>query len=211
MNNILLSSRAFINKGITQSFISLLGNIDFEADQIVIIVNSVKEGKNHPKMMELQQTVQALGFENVILFDALSDKSVMLETAKAIILNGGYEFLLLDNLRKAGIIGILRDLAAKDTPFYGISAGAIVLGPDLDLYDELYPEDNFNNDVDMTSINATSFRIYPHYDVHLKLDRHLNSTINDFEEKTKKTITRLTNEQGILIKNNKSILIDPAR
>ena len=58
MSNILLSSRAFINKNITRSFINLLGNVDFEADQIVIIVNSVKKGKNHPKMIELQRNVK---------------------------------------------------------------------------------------------------------------------------------------------------------
>lgn len=209
MSNILLSSRAFINKNITRSFINLLGNVDFEADQIVIIINSVKEGKNHPKMIELRKTVQALGFKNVILFDALADNPIILENAKAVILNGGYEFLLLDNLKKAGIIDFLQKLAIKGKPFYGISAGAIVLGPDLDLYDELYPEDNINNDIDMISINATSFRIYPHYDAHLKLDGHLQETISNFEEKTGKSITRLTNEQGILIRNDEGILIGP--
>ncbi|MDV7758598.1 Type 1 glutamine amidotransferase-like domain-containing protein [Liquorilactobacillus mali] len=211
MKNILLSSRAFINKEITQSFLNMLGDIDFASDQVIIIVNSVKEGKRHPKMIELQQTVRTLGFENVVLFDALSDNSDILKTAKAIILNGGYEFLLLDSLRKTGVISVLQGLTLKGTPLYGISAGAIVLGPDLDLYNELYPEDNINDDVDMTSISVTDIRIYPHYDVHSKLDHRLKNAIDEFEKKTQKSITRLTNEQGILIKNNKNILISPTR
>ncbi|KRL01158.1 Type 1 glutamine amidotransferase-like domain-containing protein [Liquorilactobacillus capillatus] len=202
MENILLSSRAFINKKITQGFLSLLGNTNFDSDQLVIIVNSVREGKKHPQMIELQQTVKLLGFKKVILFDVLSDDPVILKTAKGIILNGGYEFLLLDSLKKSGLIDFLKSLAVQGKPFYGISAGAIVLGPDLDLYNVIYPEDNFNNTSELTAINATDIRIYPHYDKHIEINQQLETTIKYFEKQTKTEVTRLDNEQAILIKNN---------
>lgn len=207
MKKMLLSSRAFINSTITKSFLSLLDPIDYQHDQLVIITNSVREGKSHPKMIGLQKIIQNLGFNNVILFDAFHDAPEILKTAKAIILNGGYEFLLLDNLRQSGTLNLLQHLISSGKPVYGISAGAIVLGPDLALFMKLYPEDNFNHDIDTNAIDATNIRIYPHYDKHIQDNPQLENSIKAFESNTKATITRLRNDQAILIKDGLSQLI----
>lgn len=210
MEKILLSSRAFVNQAITESFLSLLGIIDYQHDQLVIITNSVREGKSHPKMIDLKTTLENIGFQNIILFDVFKNDPNLLKTAKAIILNGGYEFILLDSLRQTGSVALLKKLILNGKPVYGISAGAIVLGPDLDLFAKLYPEDNFNNDSDTASINATSIRIYPHYDKHLQDNPQLESSIKAFEKSTNSNITRLGNDEGIVIRDGVTTLISPA-
>ncbi|WP_251899284.1 hypothetical protein [Lactiplantibacillus paraplantarum] len=94
MSNLLLSSRAFCHVTLTHAFLALVSPVDRTTAKIVIIVNSVNNGKKHPKMLELQQAVRRLGFVDVQLLDVLTDDLTVLDTATAIILNGGYEFLL---------------------------------------------------------------------------------------------------------------------
>ncbi|WP_400250220.1 Type 1 glutamine amidotransferase-like domain-containing protein [Lactiplantibacillus plantarum] len=133
------------------------------------------------------------------LLDVLTDDLAALNTATVIILNGGYEFLLLKNLRETHVLERLRTLALAGKPIYGISAGAILLGPDLDLYAYLYPEDNTEQLASTTAINATTIRIYPHYDVHCEVKPQLPQLITDWEHKTGVTVKRLTNNQGLLV------------
>lgn len=206
MANLLLSSRAFCNQAITDAFLALVK----PNATIVIIVNSVTEGKRHPQMQALQRTIQQLGFEHVTLLDVLTDDLATLETADAIVLNGGYEFLLLSNLRKMNLLTRFRQLALAGKPFYGISAGAILLGPDLDLYTQLYPEDNTEQLTHAPAINATPIRIYPHYDAHCQLNPNLPSLITDWERQNGSHVTRLTNDQGLRIRGTEVQLIQPA-
>ncbi|WP_047999553.1 Type 1 glutamine amidotransferase-like domain-containing protein [Lactiplantibacillus herbarum] len=211
MQQLLLSSRAFCNQKITDAFMEMVQSSHGQTERILIIVNSVSEGKQHPKMIELQETVRSLGFDQVDLFDVLTDDLMELTTAKAIILNGGYEFLLLKNLRIANVLGELRKLARTGTPIYGISAGAILLGPDLELFAQLFPEDNEEHLTTSTAINATPVRIYPHYDLQCELNPQLPALVEAWEQQTGETVTRLTNAQGLLICDSQQRLIDRGR
>ncbi|MCG5035969.1 Type 1 glutamine amidotransferase-like domain-containing protein [Lactiplantibacillus plantarum] len=125
MVKLLLSSRAFSTVAVTDAFFTLVAPVAKNSARIVIIVNSVSTGKNHPQMVALQQTVQQLGYAHVQLLDVLTDDLAALNTATVIILNGGYEFLLLKNLRETHVLERLRTLALAGKPIYGISAGAI--------------------------------------------------------------------------------------
>ncbi|MDV0430871.1 Type 1 glutamine amidotransferase-like domain-containing protein [Lactiplantibacillus sp. DA1] len=208
MSNLLLSSRAFCHVTLTHAFLALVSPVDRTTAKIVIIVNSVNNGKKHPKMLELQQTVRRLGFVDVQLLDVLTDDLTVLDTATAIILNGGYEFLLLENLRQMHLLQRLRQLALAGKPIYGISAGAILLGPDLDLYAQLYPEDNTERLTTTTAIGATTIRIYPHYEVHCELNPQLPHLIADWERQTGVSVTCLTNDQGLLLQGSRVQLIE---
>ncbi|WP_439424651.1 hypothetical protein ACKP2L_00430 (plasmid) [Oenococcus alcoholitolerans] len=113
MTKILLSSRAFSNQRIISAF-SFLFNSN-SVDYAVLIVNSTKERKKSPRIIELQHEIKNLGL-NVKLFDVLKDNPAVLEQAKAIIFNGGYEFLLLHDLKKANLINKIRLLITANIP-----------------------------------------------------------------------------------------------
>ena len=208
MLNILLSSRAFCSAAITDAFLSMFPAVDRANAAIVIIVNAVDNGKRHPQMLALQQTVRQLGFTQVQLLDVLTDDLTVLDTADAIILNGGYEFLLLKSLQRVGLLSRLRQLALTGKPIYGISAGAILLGPDLDLYATLYPEDNVDRLTVTTAIAATAVRIYPHYDRHCEYNPQLPQLITDWERRTGQIVTRLTNSQGRLLQGTRVEVVE---
>lgn len=129
MVKLLLSSRAFSTVAVTDAFFTLVAPVAKNSARIVIIVNSVSTGKNHPQMVALQQTVQQLGYAHVQLLDVLTDDLAALNTATVIILNGGYEFLLLKNLRETHVLERLRTLALAGKPIYGISRRGYLVRP----------------------------------------------------------------------------------
>ena len=199
MQQLLLSSRALVTDAIKQAFLALCAQSDNQRDQIVIIVNAVDEGKRHPQVLKLQQIIQNMGFQNVTLFDVDVDDFQTLVTAKAIVISGGYEFKLVDHLKRSGMLLQLRALINQGKPVYGISAGAIVLGPDMDLFATLYPEDNFLPCKHAPAIQATNVYICPHYDRQCAADATLANQISDWEHQQHVQVTRLNDEQGLAI------------
>jgi dipeptidase E len=200
LSNLLLSSRAFKTPAITQAFIKMLP-AHHQSSKISIIVNSVKEGRLHPKMIALQTQLHALGFRNVTLFDVFQDNLDILKQSDALILNGGYEFYLLHALKSSNADQVINDLAQNNRPIYGISAGAIVLGPDLQLYQYLYPEDNLLQDKDLHGLKLTTTRIYPHFDQHAITNPGLIDQINHWENTHHQSVIRLNNDEGLLIQD----------
>ncbi len=140
--NLLLSSRAFKTPAITNAFFRLLSEQHDAQVPIAIIVNAVKEGKQHPQNLALLQKIKSLGFSNTTLVDVLTDNLTHLREAQMIVLNGGFEFYLLHCLKQSGAFSMIKDRIMTGIPAYGISAGAIALGPDEALFEALYPEDN---------------------------------------------------------------------
>lgn len=199
MQQLLLSSRALVTDALKQAFIALCDQTDDQSDQIVIIVNAVDDGKRHPQVLKLQQAIQNMGFQNVTLFNVDVDDFQTLVTAKAIVISGGYEFKLVDHLKRSGMLLQLRTLINQGKPVYGISAGAIVLGPDLDLFATLYPEDNFLPDKHVPAIQATNVYICPHYDRQCAADATLANQISDWEHQQHVQVTRLNDKQGLAI------------
>ncbi|KGO32546.1 hypothetical protein Q757_00360 [Oenococcus alcoholitolerans] len=84
----------------------------------------------------------------------------------------------------------------------------MVLGPDLNLFDKLYPEDNFYHMTDCSALNVTAVRVYPHYDKQLKNDPTLEQKLINWEINTQQQITRLKDDQGILINDRNITLLN---
>lgn len=206
MSNLLLSSKAFQTTAITDAFFKLTQPKGF-GSKIFVVVNSIKEGRHHPKMIELRTKLNRLGFQKVVLFDVLHDNLNDLDQADVIILNGGYEFYLLHCLKTASADKKIQSLIKQGVPFYGISAGAIVLGPDLGLYQYLYPEDNLFNDRDLASLNGTNIRIYPHSDKHVIQIPDLADKISKWEHAHHQQVTQLNNDQGMIVHNDQTVRI----
>lgn len=200
MTNLLLSSRAFKTSAITTAFQDLIPRLP-TTPTITVIANSVKEGKQHPKNISLVNQINQLGFNNTFLVDVLKDDLTVLERSSIVILNGGYQFYLLHCLKHSGAFNILKKRISDGMPLYGISAGALVLSPDISLYQYLYPEDNWFSDTDLSALHATDIRIYPHFDQHILHNPNLDSKIHHWEITNQKNITRLTNQEAVLIKD----------
>lgn len=84
---------------------------------------------------------------------------------EVIYLAGGNTFYFLSHLKKSGVFAKLRSYIAKGGTVAGLSAGAIMLTPNIGLAG--YPEfDRDENDVglrDLRALNAVPFEFFPHY------------------------------------------------
>ena len=86
----------------------------------------------------------------------------MLHAASGVYFGGGNTYLLLRELRRAGVFDVMPSLIADGLAVYGGSAGAVVLGADTSIAAHADP-----NDVglkDLRGIDAVGGRsILPHY------------------------------------------------
>lgn len=87
-----------------------------------------------------------------------------LEQAKVIYVNGGNTFYLLDWIRKSGLRVYLKDLLEKRKVYVGVSAGSVIVGPDIEISGWGPTGDpNVINLEDTTGLNFISFAISPHF------------------------------------------------
>lgn len=111
-----------------------------------------------------------------------------------IYVEGGNTFYLLDWVRKSGFDKVLRKLTDEGKIYVGVSAGSILVGPNIELSNWKHDWDkNIVNLQDLTGLNLVPFVISPHF---VGEDRAL------LEEKSKTVkypIVALNDTQAILV------------
>lgn len=87
-----------------------------------------------------------------------------LEQSDVIYVNGGNTFYLLDWARKSGLSDYLKELLDKGIVYIGVSAGSILLGPDIAIsgWDCTWDK-NIVNLTDTTGLNIVPFATSPHF------------------------------------------------
>ncbi len=98
---------------------------------------------------------------------------------------------------------ILRSLSKQNTILIGASAGAVILGPSIDVVQHFSPELNEIGLNDYTALSLTDIAIFPHYDREdvFKEDtgKSIEDRLSEFEEWNNISVTRLKDDQYILI------------
>lgn len=131
---------------------------------IPIAINTDKHP--YPECLKwIRAIFQPLGFDNFIIW---AENDLQVKTLKSfeqfggIYIGGGNTFKLLKELKEFGTLEILKQLAGKDVPIYGGSAGAIILGRTITTavgYDE--------NNINLTDLSAldlvNGYEIWCHY------------------------------------------------
>lgn len=100
----------------------------------------------------------------------------------------------------ADIVSI--ELMDEGKAVVGLSAGSIALGPDNNMCNYPYIEDNTFEVTDLSALNAVDIRVYPHYKEHCGKNPNSEKEISEFELKYNHKVTRLNNNQAILVLGN---------
>ncbi|MCF2707414.1 Type 1 glutamine amidotransferase-like domain-containing protein [Arcanobacterium haemolyticum] len=82
--------------------------------------------------------------------------------ADIIFVDGGNTFFLLQELRRTGADVALRHAVADGTPYIGISAGAVVTGPDIEHISRMDDPRRAGSLRDHRGLGLVDFRIVPH-------------------------------------------------
>jgi len=208
MKKLLLTAYGFSTDSIKNAALDLVGG-DFSLyDACIISTSWPIEKENHPQMQQVKNELLTLGVNKVDFLDVEYQNAQLLKNYQLVFLNGGYPFFLLYHLKKSGADKIIIKMAANGTPIIGLSAGSIVMGPDLSLMDYLYPEDNLFNVKNLTALNLTAVRIFPHYKEMITRDKTITENLLRYEKDFNQPLNRLNNHQAILVTDNKTEIIN---
>ncbi|MEC0301305.1 Type 1 glutamine amidotransferase-like domain-containing protein [Peribacillus frigoritolerans] len=202
MGKILLTSNGFFTDLIKQQFLQLIDG-DLSNLKATIITTASHKKQNNRFAMKAKDDLLGFGFKKVDFNDIAFDKPELLEKYNVIYINGGNPFYLLYHMKKSGADLILKDIAKQNTVIVGVSAGAIILGPNIEVVNYFTPQINTVNMQNLTALGLTNKAIFPHYD---REDLFQNNSGRSIEDRLK--VFEIINKCSIVrLKDNESLLI----
>ncbi|MGG4266203.1 Type 1 glutamine amidotransferase-like domain-containing protein [Peribacillus simplex] len=202
MTKVLLTSNGFFTDLIKQQFLQLIDG-DLSNLKATIITTASHNKQNNRFAMKAKEDLLGFGFKKVDFNDVEFDKPELLEKYNVIYINGGNPFYLLYHMKKSGADSILKNIAKQNTIILGVSAGAIILGPNIEVVNYFTPQRNTVTMQNLTALGLTNKAIFPHYDREDLFQNNSGRSIEDrlkvFENIKKCSVVRLKDDESVLI------------
>ncbi|MBD5150150.1 MAG: type 1 glutamine amidotransferase-like domain-containing protein [Oscillibacter sp.] len=119
---------------------------------------------------------------------------------------GGNPYYLLRSIRLRGFADALREFA-ENRVLTGWSAGALVIGPTLELIDRYAPEMNGAGLTDLSALGLTDVQILPHYSRFLTRYENFEETCARYEREKRCRVIRINDGEGVLIRDGRPDVI----
>jgi len=147
----------------------------------------------------INKSLNSLGIDNIDMWTNIHNKNISeLEKYDAIYIGGGNTFSLLNKLKKSGFDKLLEKYVQNGKIIYGGSAGAIILGRDIQTA-------GFGRDSDKNIVSLKNFdglNLIKNYSIQCHYFPEEKELMKRFAEKNKFQIIALPEETGIYLKNN---------
>lgn len=143
-----------------------------------------------------------LGVKSFLHFpvDIRFDKILLEEVLNSDIihLSGGNTFYFLKHLKRSGMLPRLRDFVKRGGILTGLSAGAIIMSPNITTasFPEFDRDDNDENLKDFRSLNLVQFEVFPHY----SNSARYRAEMEKYSKKIPYPLYGCPNGSGILVK-----------
>ncbi len=196
---ILLTSTGLYSPNVFNGFKNILEVKDFKKAVIITTASSEKKGNKYIQSAVLE--LKSAGIDVVDFYDFEDDGPKDLSSYDVIYVGGGNTFRLLKFARDVNFNKSIDFLLRKGGVYIGVSAGSLIVGPSIQIANEVHPDKNEVGMTDFTGFNTVEIIIFPHYSLDLEEE------IKSFEERNNVTIDRIDNSQAILIENGEKILI----
>lgn len=207
MSSLLLTSCGFYTEDIKNQFLDFIDR-DFSQLKVSIITTASPMKENNRYAQRAMQDFKDMGFHHINFVDIEFDDPHILIHRDVIYINGGNPFTLLYYAKKSGADEIIKTLAAQNVIIVGVSAGALLLGPNINIVDFFTPQMNTMGLTDFKALGVTDKLIFPHYDREDVFKDSSNKTIEEriveFESNENCKVTRLKEEEYISILMNQS-------
>ena len=119
---------------------------------------------------------------------------------------GGNPYYLLWSIRLYGFADALREFA-ENRVLIGWSAGALVIGPNLELIDRYSPEMNTVGLTSLSALGLTDLQILPHYSRFLTRYEHFEETCARYERENHCQVIRLNDGEGVIIQDGTPVVV----
>ncbi|MBT2764036.1 Type 1 glutamine amidotransferase-like domain-containing protein [Paenibacillus sp. ISL-20] len=207
MSSLLLTSCGFYTEDIKNQFLDFIDR-DISQLKVSIITTASLMKENNRYAQRAMQDFKDMGFQHINFVDIEFDDPQILIHRDVIYINGGNPFTLLYYAKKSGADEIIKTLAAQNVIIVGVSAGALVLGPNINIVDFFTPQMNTMDLTDFKALGVTDKLIFPHYDREDIFKDRTNKTIEEriveFESNENCKVTRLKEEEYISILMNQA-------
>lgn len=127
---LLLTSNGFYNEAIKEQFLNLINGEPNELDVAIITTASPQKEINR-FAQKAKVDFKDMGFQKIDFIDIEYDNPESLAQKDVIYINGGNPFNLLFYTKQSGADSMLQELVTKNVVIVGVSAGAVLLGPNI--------------------------------------------------------------------------------
>jgi len=146
---------------------------------------------------EVQRLIETgIARKNISIFDLHDDTPPSLADVDVVLMFGGNEYHYMNQIRKQGLISVIREFVERDGFYIGVSAGSIIMGPDVDI-EHWSMESNDIGLKDTSGFGYVDFITVPHIDSRADPEKVL-----EFHRDTGKKLIYLTDQQGIFVTEN---------
>lgn len=199
---LLLTSNGFYNEAIKEQFLNLINGEPNELDVAIITTASPQKEINR-FAQKAKVDFKDMGFQKIDFIDIEYDNPESLAQKDVIYINGGNPFNLLFYTKQSGADSMLQELVTKNVVIVGVSAGAVLLGPNIKVVHFFTPQMNALNIKDFSALGLTDKLVFPHYDREDLFKDSTSKTIEDrlkeFEDLERCEITRLKDDEYITV------------
>ncbi len=194
MGTIILTSQGFSNQNIIDKFLSFVPN---PRDAKVAMVTTAARDKETNKWVVIaRDQFIKLGFVTVDFVDIEINPTADFSAYTVAYVCGGNTFKLAYFSHQANFKKSVEDLLVRGGIYIGLSASSLLMGPSIELANEVTPDVNEIGVTDFTGFGIIPQIIYPHYDPAVEFD------LQNFESKHNVKVNRLTNDQALVISEN---------
>lgn len=116
-------------------------------------------------------------------------------------LSGGNTYYFLHHLRKSSYLGRLRQFVKRGGTLSGLSAGAIIMTPNISMagYPEFDRDENFVNIKTLNSLSLVDFEFFPHY----KNSKRYEKAMLAYSKKINRIVYACPDGAGIFINGDR--------
>ncbi|SCY79846.1 dipeptidase E [Paenibacillus polysaccharolyticus] len=209
MSSVLLTSCGFNTEDIKNQFLDFIDR-DISQLKVAIITTASPMKENNRYALRAMQDFKDMGFHHIEFVDIEFDDPQVLVHRDVIYINGGNPYTLLYYAKKSGADAIIKTLASQNVIIVGVSAGALILGPNINIVGYFTPEMNTMDVTDFRALGVTDKLIFPHYDrediFRDSTNRTIEERILEFESNENCKVTRLRDDEYISILNTVEIV-----
>lgn len=126
----------------------------------------------------------------------------ILDRSDVIFVNGGNTFFLLDCMRKAGFEKALKKFLSEDKLYVGVSAGGIVVTPNISIAGVEPGDANSIGMQDFTGLGIVDFEFSPHVP-----DMVSYNSVEEYSKTTLNNIYAVDDYAAVLVQDNKASVI----
>ena len=201
---LILSSSDFINKCSKQI---ILDNIDKElSDNKVLFIPNEKATKEKIESNKYYDRLYRNGFtnkDNIYIFDETDVDKFRNLDIDLIYISGGNTYATLDKIKKCGFDKDIINYIRNGVIYIGGSCGAHIVSKNIAHLEEL--DDNYLNITDFDALGLLDGIIIPHYNENEYNPKLRKQVYNRLRCENKYKIYTLTNEDSLVVIDNKII------